>query len=495
MRAVIYARYSEGPRQTDQSIEGQVADCTAYAQQHGMDVIGLYADRHISGKSVEGRDEFQRMMKDADRHLFDVVIVWKVDRFGRNREDIAVNKIRLRHAGVQLHYAKEALPDGPEGILLEALLEGLAEYYSEDLRQKVTRGIRENAKKGKVAGGQIPIGYKKDAEGRVVVDPETAPLVQELFRRHIAGAPMEELRQLLVQAGIRGTRGAVPNRALVYRILRNRRYTGAWQIAGIDLPVEPIITEEVFEMAVDNYRTSRNNAAGRAADPYLLSGKCYCEVCGGKITGKSGTGKSGKKYKYYACKTKGCSTPQVAKEALEDQVVRVTAEDLLTPEMIEKLADAIMEIQAQEHSQGPVQDLEKRLASAERRRDNILQALEMSTSPSLAARLDALEAEAADLRLQLERARLARPVVPRELVRGWLDSFRAGDKNDPTVRRKLLQGFVGLVEIGPEYVTVYYNTTLKKEPCSHTAPKLEMTKPYANTPRVVGPWIVVSIPR
>lgn len=110
MRGVIYARYSEGPRQTDQSIEGQVADCKAYALEKGIDIVDVYADRHVSGKSLEGRDEFQRMMRDADRKRFDVVVVWKIDRFGRSREDIAVNKIRLRRAGIQLMYARESIP-------------------------------------------------------------------------------------------------------------------------------------------------------------------------------------------------------------------------------------------------------------------------------------------------------------------------------------------------------------------------------------------------
>ena len=105
MRGVIYARYSHGPHQTEQSIEGQVADCRAFAAQKGIDVLEVYADRHVSGTSTAGRDEFQRMLQDAERHKFDVVITWKIDRFGRSREDIALNKIRLRRAGFVLMYA------------------------------------------------------------------------------------------------------------------------------------------------------------------------------------------------------------------------------------------------------------------------------------------------------------------------------------------------------------------------------------------------------
>ena len=155
-RAVIYARFSNGPRQTEQSIEGQVADCTSFANANNLSVVGIYADKHISGTSVEGRTEFLRMVSDAKKGMFDAVIVWKVDRFGRDRRDIAVYKHALNTAGVSLQYAAEAVPEGPEGILLESLLEGMAEYYSADLKQKVSRGIRESAKKGQWPSGRLP---------------------------------------------------------------------------------------------------------------------------------------------------------------------------------------------------------------------------------------------------------------------------------------------------------------------------------------------------
>ena len=127
MTGVIYARYSAGPKQTEQSIEGQVAECRAYAAREGVEVVGVYADRHVSGKSTDGRYEFQRLLLDAEAHRFDAVIVWKVDRFGRNRTDIALAKLKLKRAGVRLMYAAESVPDGPEGIILESVLEGVAE--------------------------------------------------------------------------------------------------------------------------------------------------------------------------------------------------------------------------------------------------------------------------------------------------------------------------------------------------------------------------------
>ena len=193
--AVIYARYSAGPRQTDQSIEGQISDCTKYAESHDLAITKVYSDHHVSGKSTEGRDAFLQMIADAKKGLFTDVIVWKVDRFGRDKADIAIYKRELRKAGVTLHYAAESVPDGPEGIILESLLEGLAEYYSADLRQKVERGMKESLKKGQYPG-KLPFGYKKTPSKEVVVDPDEASIVREIFRLHLEGHRIAEIEHL-----------------------------------------------------------------------------------------------------------------------------------------------------------------------------------------------------------------------------------------------------------------------------------------------------------
>lgn len=463
MRAVIYARYSEGPRQTDQSIEGQVADCTAYAQQHGMDIIGLYADRHISGKSVEGRDEFIRMMHDADHHRFDAIIVWKIDRFGRNREDIALNKVRLKKAGVQLHYAKEALPDGPEGILLEALLEGLAEYYSEDLRQKIVRGITESAKKGRMVGGTVPIGYRRTAEGTLEIDPEGAAAVREVYRLHNAGASLDELRQATYDAGIRNRKGGMVSTSVIHRMLRNERYLGTAVIQGVEVPIPPIIDQETFDEAAKHFKTSRHNGAGKAMTEYLLSCKCYCEKCGKMLRGVSATSHTGKIYNYYRCP--GKCIPQIPKDKLEDIVVEHTIDDILTDEMIGILADKVMRIQEAEAEaeQDPSAQLKKDLAAARKKQKNLIEAIEAGGGASLVERLNEVESRIDELTVQVEAAKLKRPIIPKEIIRGWMESFRSGDRDDPNVRRKMLDAFVAAVEVGEDAVTIAYNTT-EKEP-------------------------------
>ena len=147
MKAVIYARYSSD-NQREESIDGQLRECMEYAKFNGIDVVNSYIDRALSAKT-DNRPNFQRMIKDSYKGLFDVVLVWKLDRFARNRYDSAHYKTILKRNGVRVLSAKETISEGAEGILLESMLEGYAEYYSIELAEKVKRGLTENALKAR----------------------------------------------------------------------------------------------------------------------------------------------------------------------------------------------------------------------------------------------------------------------------------------------------------------------------------------------------------
>ena len=162
MKAVIYARYSSDS-QREESIEGQLRECAAFAEKNGITVLRHYIDRAYSAKT-DNRPEFQNMIKDSGKRLFDIVIVWKLDRFARNRYDSARYKATLKKNGVKVVSATEIISEGAEGIILESVLEGYAEYYSADLSEKVIRGMTDNALKCKFNGGTMPIGYVIDAE-------------------------------------------------------------------------------------------------------------------------------------------------------------------------------------------------------------------------------------------------------------------------------------------------------------------------------------------
>jgi site-specific DNA recombinase len=460
MRAgVIYARYSEGPHQTDQSIEGQVADCRAYAAREGIQVIEVYADRHVSGKSTAGRCEFLRMIDDAKQGRFDCCIVWKVDRFGRDRRDIAIYKHKLKEAGVKLMYAEESVPDGPEGIILESVLEGLAEYYSADLRQKVMRGIRETAKKGEWTY-DLPIGYKHGADRHIVVDEERAELVREAFRLHIAGATTAELQELFSSHGVTGQRGGKISAGAIFRMLRNEKYTGKFEIQGVLVPAEPIIDEATFTEAAKHFKTSRNNAAGKAKTEYLLSCTCYCAYCGRMLTGDAGHGKSGKVYHYYKCKNKDCTELKpVPKNKLEEAVLYATLRDMLTDDMIDQLTDKILEIQARDEAADPAASFKRQLDSNRKKQQNIITAIEDGAGAGLVRRLNELEAEEQELEGKIAELAIKKPPLTRKLISAWLNSFKAGDVEDPAFQRRLLDTFVARVDVKNGETRVYYNVS------------------------------------
>ena len=160
MNAVIYARYSSD-RQREESIEGQLRECTDYAMKNNLTLLGTYVDRALSARTAD-RPDFQRMIADSAKGLFDVVLVWKLDRFSRDRYDSAHYKHVLKKNGVRVISIKENISDGPEGIILESMLEGYAEYYSAELAQKIRRGQHDNAMKCMNNGGNIPLGYYVD---------------------------------------------------------------------------------------------------------------------------------------------------------------------------------------------------------------------------------------------------------------------------------------------------------------------------------------------
>lgn len=301
MNTVIYARFSSHG-QNEQSIEGQLHDCPAYAQQEGYVVIGEYIDRTKSGR-FDARPDFLRMVKDAEKKHFEVIIVWKLDRFARNRYDSATYKARLRKYGVKVISAMENIGDNPEGIILEGPLESMAEYYSANLSQNVRRGQRETIAKGRWCGGQVPYGYKS-VDGRLVADERTVPTIRYLFEQYAKGVSKREIIDALNERGVRTRTGRRLTLSSFQTVLNNPTYVGRhiWQGEVIEGCAGAIIDERTFN-AVQTILKQRAKAmaAAKAKVEYQLQGKLFCGMCGARMIGESGRGKQGITYHYYTC--------------------------------------------------------------------------------------------------------------------------------------------------------------------------------------------------
>lgn len=293
MTAVIYARYSSD-NQREESIEGQLRECKAFAERNDIQIVDTYIDRARTGRN-DNRDNFQKMIKDSSSKKFKFVIVWKFDRFARNHYDSPYYKTILRRNGVKVLSATEELPEGSGGILLEALLDGWADFYSAELSEKVVRGLKENAYKCKFNGGTLPLGYTIDSEHHFQIDPLVAPAVLEAFKLYAEGASMTEIAQELNVKGLRSKFGGRINVDMVARMLKNRRYIGEFKYRDIVNPhgIPAIVSEELFERVQSRMATNKKAPAKhKAEDEYLLTTKLRCGKCNCFMVGESGTSKT-----------------------------------------------------------------------------------------------------------------------------------------------------------------------------------------------------------
>ena len=281
MKAVIYARYSSD-NQREASIEGQLRECMEYAAQNDITIIANYIDRALTATS-DNRPDFQRMIKDSYKRCFDMVIVWKLDRFSRDRYDSAHYKHILKKNGVKVVSAKENISDGPEGIILESMLEGMAEYYSAELSVKVKRGLKENALKGKVNGGQIPFGYYIDENQKLAIDESLAPLVVEAFTMYADGYLIKDIVKRFDEKGIVTRLGKKISYNMVQYMQTNRKYIGEYRYNDIVIEdaVPAIISKDLFERVSRRMeKNARAPARHKAEDDYLLTTKLFCGRCG-----------------------------------------------------------------------------------------------------------------------------------------------------------------------------------------------------------------------
>ena len=461
MTAVIYARYSSDS-QREESIEGQIRECTAYAKKNGITIVKHYIDRAISAKT-DNRPQFQQMIKDSDKKLFDIVLVWKLDRFARNRYDSARYKTQLKKNGVKLVSATEIISEGPEGIILESVLEGYAEYYSADLAEKVVRGQTENILKGRCNGGRGTFGYTLDSERKFHIDPLASPFVLESFRKYRNGLTMKEIRDWLNENGIKNPVGGAFTYNSVEHMLKNRRYIGELKFRDVVVPdaIPPIVPLELFDDVQEKIAKNKKAPARRKAeDDYLLTTKLHCGYCGALMFGESGTSRTGEVHRYYKCATakkkKGCKKKTVRKQWLEDLVVNQTMQLVRNDAAMESIIAKVMELQNKENTNIPL--YEKQLRDAESGIQNMLNAIQAGIlTSSTKERLEQLEETKRELEARIAEEKLAKPKVTEEFIRFWLLRFRKLDMSLKDQRQALVDTFINSIYLYDDKVLITFN--------------------------------------
>ena len=472
MKAVIYARYSSD-NQREESIEGQIRDCMQYAEYNDMQVVGSYIDRALSAKT-DNRPNFQQMIKDSAKRLFDIIIVWKLDRFARNRFDSAYYKNILKKNGVRVVSAKESISEGAEGIILEAVLEGYAEYYSVELAEKVTRGMTDNALKAMSNGGITPLGFYLDDEQHLQIDESKAPFVREIFQRFADG---EMIKTIIEDMNARGVGTTVrmtkrPGRKpyikpLAYnnvrRMLSNRKYIGEYRFKDIVIEgaIPAIIDKELFEKVQKRLAVNtRAPAIHKAKDEYLLTTKLFCGKCKAMMFGESGTGKKGTTYRYYKCanakKTHTCDKKTVNKERIENAVIKAVAEKIMDDGLMDELSYRLYDLQLQNSM--ILSALKQQLSDTESAINNILDAIQQGIIlDTTKQRLADLENRKKELEVEIAQEEIKRPPLTREQILFGLTKFRDLDLSTQKGKQTLIDSFVNAIYLFDDYAIVTCN--------------------------------------
>ena len=462
MKAVIYARYSSD-NQREESIEGQIRECTAFAEKNGITILRHYIDRAFSAKT-DNRPEFQNMIKDSSKRLFDMVIVWKLDRFARNRYDSARYKATLKKNGVKVVSATEIISEGAEGIILESVLEGYAEYYSADLSEKVIRGMTDNALKCKYNGGTLPIGYTIDSEQHFQLDPLTAPFVLETFKKYDEGWTIHAIREWLNERGLKNTRRRKMSYNSVGHLLHNRRYIGEYSYRDTVIPdgIPAIVPQDLFDRVQEKLEKNKKAPARhKAEDDYLLTTKLFCGCCGAYLCGESGTSRTGKVYHYYKCvsvkkKRTDCHKKPVKKDWIEDLVVNETMKMVMDDKAIEAIVSMLMELQDRENVNLPL--YEQQLREVESSINNLLNAIQQGIlTKSTKGRLEELEAVKEELETKIACEKLAKPKVSAEFMTFWLHRFCKLDVRQKAHRKMLIDTFINAIFLYDDKMVSTFN--------------------------------------
>ncbi len=433
LRGAKYGRYS-CDRQNEQSIDGQFRVIDDYAAKNGIEIVATYIDKAMTGTN-DNREGFQQMMKDSDKKEWDVVLVYKLDRFSRNKYEMAIHRKHLKDNGIKIISVMENIPDSPEGILLESLLEGMNQYYSEELSQKTKRGMNETRLKGNFIGGIINYGWslypvyseengkKVQTATKVAINKEEASIVKEIFTEYANGKNPIDIARELSKRGVLN-RGKYFRADTIYHILRQEKYTGIYRINGCayDKIYPPIVPIEVYNIAKARIDANKYGSHPRTEHPYLLKGKIFCGHCGRRMTSFAGTSKSGKVSRYYKCpKSEPCPQQRtVKKEVLEQAITKAFEKMLATEGNFNLLVNKILEtFNSNLYDTSALRLAEKELQRVESSLINLITAVENGFfSESTNARLKELENRKTELKeiIASERGKEVKPLSQKQVV-------------------------------------------------------------------------------
>ena len=365
-RVALYARFSSDNQRTE-SIDAQIRAMRKYCQQNHWKIVAEYKDEAKSA-TTDKRPEFQKMIEDSGKNLFDIVLVHKLDRFSRNRYDSAIYKSKLKKNNVSIASVLERIDDSPESVMMEAMLEGMAEYYSKNLSREVMKGMNETALQCKHTGGCTPFGYCLDENRKLKIIPEEAKAVKMIFEMFANGYGYTAIIKELNKQGFKTRRGSEFGKNSLFEILRNEKYTGTFVFNKVDskdcngrrngnrlksddkvIRIEngcpQIISKELFDSVQKRKEDNKRNAGQyHSREFYIMTGKIFCGVCGKRMQGNlrfSGRNKS--RLATYRCNTLRihCNNKEVNKDYLDEYIVKLIVNKILNTKALKSAVNKL----------------------------------------------------------------------------------------------------------------------------------------------------------
>lgn len=474
---VIYARYSSH-NQKEESIEQQIAECSDFAAKNGIRIVGIYADKAVSGRS-DRRPNFQRMMRDAEKRQFQIVVAYKSNRIARNMLNALQYEARLDLLGIKTLYAKEEFGNTAAGRFALRTMMNVNQFYSENMGEDIKRGMVDNANECKV-NGMLPLGYVKSKEGKYAIAPDEAAVVREIFDSVLKDVPVAEIARSLNQRGIRTKLGREWNKNSFHIMLKNDNYIGVYRHSGVVVEdgIPPILEKEVFTAVQEKLANKKKTAGRRSANgEYLLTGKLFCGYCGSYMIGVSGTGENGTVHNYYQCQKRHaegrCEKKNVRRDFIEKLIARLTQDYILQDDTIEWIADSTMSFQAMARRESGVAQLERDLADNRKVAKNIMAAIEQGIiTETTKARLLEVEGTIHDLERSLSIAKAASQPIERERVVFSLEQMREGNVGSKDHQKKLIDTFVKSVTLWDDRIQIDYYHTPGKHKFSYSLEEL-----------------------
>ena len=479
----------------DESIDAQLRAINEYADKNNIKIVNQFIDRAKSATS-DKRPEFQNMIKfcEADTTGIAMVIVHKLDRFSRDKYDSAMYKQKLKVKGIRVVSVLENLDNSPESLILESVIEGMAQYYSANLAREVAKGQKENALRCLHNGGDAPLGYDVAYDKTYIVNQEESQAIKIIFDMYVKGYSYSNIIDELNELGYKTKRGNKFGKNSLHGILSNEKYTGVYvfnktqrkgvngkrnghkqkseeEIIKVEGGMPQIIDKETFNQAQEMMqRRKKSPGAHKATTTYLLTGIIRCGECGHAMQGNKRKDKYGNDYISYRCgcrkQKRDCKNREIKRDCLETFILQELEKNILNDEAIPALSEALNKKlkESNDNNAELLKNLENKLEKVNKEISNILNAIMNGiVNNMIKEKLDELEQVKLNLdlkmsELKIENKEIDTVGITEDQIRVMFSQFSQfiKERNIPECK-KFIGDYIKEVIIYKDYIEVIFN--------------------------------------